>query len=486
MLFNSLEYLLFLPFCFFIYWSIGTKYKNIQNLFILGSSYFFYGYWSWKFLGLLFLSTILDYAYAYGVAKNSPKLSKIFLWLSIINNLGILAIFKYYNFFIDQFSQILFSAGFSIKPLYLSVLLPVGISFYTFHGMSYVFDVYRKKLTPINNFVDYALFVSFFPLLVAGPIERASHLLPQIQKHRTFSYTQSVEGLRLILWGIFKKVVVADLSAHFANEIFNNFSTYNGSALFLGGIFFSLQIYGDFSGYSDIALGSAKLLGFDLLKNFRFPYFSRDLAEFWKRWHISLSSWFRDYLYIPLGGSREGKFKAIRNTFIVFLVSGLWHGSNWTFIFWGLAHAIGFLPLLLTNRSKIHTTDSVAYDSFVPSLKEIFSVFSTFIYVMFCWILFRSEDLQSFIQYIKRIFSSSIFSIPNISLDNSEKLMLIHLTISIFLLFSAEWVSRKTDMSVYFFNKINSNFFRWLFYIIVLLIIIYFKGESVEFIYFSF
>ena len=354
-------------------------------------------------MGLLMLSTALDYAYGFWVASPDRKKAKLFLWLSIINNLGILAVFKYYNFFALQFQEGLELLGLYTNPVLLQVALPVGISFYTFHGMSYVFDIYRGQQKPVRNFVDYAVFVSFFPLLVAGPIERANHLLPQVQKTRTFNYQQALEGCRLILWGLFKKVVIADTLAVFVDQIYQGQAELSSITLLLGAIGFSFQIYGDFSGYSDIALGTAKLFGFELLSNFKFPYFSRDLAEFWRRWHISLSSWFRDYLYIPLGGSKNGKAKAIRNTFIIFLVSGFWHGASWNFIVWGFIHACGFLPLLLLNRNRKYTTDVVAQDRMLPTWKELFQLLSTFTFVTFAWIFFRAETLGEAVRYIQRL-----------------------------------------------------------------------------------
>ncbi len=486
MLFNSLEFLLFLPIVFILYWFVFDKKLNVQNSLILGVSYFFYGWWSWKFMVLLMLSTILDYFYGFSVASSNKKKAELFLWLSVINNLGILAVFKYYNFFIEQFQNVFDLIGLNTNPVLLNIALPVGISFYTFHGMSYVFDIYRGNQKPINSFIDYAVFVSFFPLLVAGPIERANHLLPQVQRRRVFNYDQALVGCRLILWGIFKKVVVADNSAYFANEIFNNYQTYNGSAMLLGVLFFSIQIYGDFSGYSDIALGSAKLLGFDLLINFRFPYFSRDLAEFWKRWHISLSSWFRDYLYIPLGGSREGEIKAVRNTFIIFLVSGFWHGASWNFIAWGFAHACGFLPLLLMQKSKVNTSDSIAQNSILPNFKETFGLITTFIFVMLCWIFFRAPNLPVAFDFFKGIFSYTLFIFPNVKLENADLLKLVHLLVSVLLLFVFEWMSRRTNSSVHFFSKIKLVVMRRLFYIILIFMIFYFKGLPVEFIYFAF
>jgi D-alanyl-lipoteichoic acid acyltransferase DltB (MBOAT superfamily) len=486
LIFNSLEFLIFLPIVFILYWFVFDKKLSLQNGLILVASYFFYGWWSWKFMGLLMLSTILDYKYGFYVASSNRKRAKMFLWLSVINNLGILAIFKYFNFFIEQFQNAFELIGFQTNPIILNIALPVGISFYTFHGMSYVFDIYRGHQKPVSSFIDYAVFVSFFPLLVAGPIERANHLLPQVQQNRKFNYNQALVGCRLILWGIFKKVVVADNSAYFANEIFNNYEIYNGSAMLLGVLFFTIQIYGDFSGYSDIALGTAKLFGFDLLINFRFPYFSRDLAEFWKRWHISLSSWFKDYLYIPLGGSREGKNKAIRNTFIIFLVSGFWHGANWNFIAWGFAHACGFLPLLLLKKSKLNTSDSVAQNSILPSVREAYGLLTTFIFVMFCWIFFRAPNLLVAFEFFKTIFSPGLFSFPNIKLDNADLLKFAHLMLAVFLLVIFEWMSRRTNSSVHFFDKIRISFLRRSLYVILIFMIYYFKGLPVEFIYFAF
>ncbi len=309
MLFNSIEFLIFLPIVFLLYWFVVNKNLNRQNGLILLASYFFYGWWSWKFMGLLMLSTLLDYLYGFCVASTNRKKAKFFLWLSILNNLGILAIFKYYNFFATQVQVAFDSLNIHLQPIFLDVALPIGISFYTFHGMSYVFDIYRGNQKPVSNIISYSVFVSFFPLLVAGPIERANHLLPQILKPRNFNYQIAVNGMRLILWGLFKKIVIADSLAPVVTQIYADYTNYNQLTVLLAIFYFSIQIYCDFSGYSDIALGTAKLFGFELLSNFKFPYFSRDIAEFWRRWHISLSSWFKDYLYIPLGGSIEGRLK---------------------------------------------------------------------------------------------------------------------------------------------------------------------------------
>jgi alginate O-acetyltransferase complex protein AlgI len=326
----------------------------------------------------------------------------------VINNLGILGVFKYYNFFATQFQLGFQALGVHVSPVFLDIALPVGISFYTFHGMSYVFDIFRGKQTPVSNFIEYSVFVSFFPLLVAGPIERASHLLPQVQRRREFNYAQATEGCRLMLWGLFKKVVLADNLANIVDQIYATHATTNGFTLFVGMVAFSFQIYGDFSGYSDIALGTAKLFGFELLTNFKFPYFSRDIAEFWRRWHISLSSWFRDYLYVPLGGSKEGKLKAVRNTFIIFLVSGFWHGASWNFIIWGFLHACGFLPFLLLNLNRKHVTAIVAQDRKLPSLLELGQMCCTFAFVTLAWVFFRAPTLTVAIDYLSEFFSSII------------------------------------------------------------------------------
>jgi len=437
------------------------------------------------FMLLLMASTLLDYIYGFSVASPNRQKAKVFLWLSIINNLGILAIFKYYNFFAEQFKAGFALLGMEINPVLLSIALPVGISFYTFHGMSYVFDIYRGEQKPVKNFVDYAVFVSFFPLLVAGPIERANHLLPQVQKNRLFTYKQALDGCRLILWGLFKKVIIADNISGQVNHIYEHYDTSSAYTLLIGAIGFSFQIYGDFSGYSDIALGSAKLFGFELLSNFKFPYFSRDIAEFWRRWHISLSSWFRDYLYIPLGGSRNGKMQAVRNTFIIFLVSGFWHGASWNFIIWGFIHACGFLPLLLLNRTRKNMSNVVAQEGNFPSLKEWGSMLGTFAFVTVAWIFFRAETLEQAFGYIGRILSDSW--------QNPKQFLAISGGKQIFLLITplilGDWYLRHNERSL---KAPKQAWIRIILYTLISLLTVYFllsnylndKGQ--EFIYFQF
>jgi len=425
-------------------------------------------------MGLLMLSTALDYAYGFWVASPNRKKAKLFLWLSIINNLGILAIFKYYNFFALQFQKGFDLLGLNTNPVLLQVALPIGISFYTFHGMSYVFDIYRGHQKPVRNFVDYAVFVSFFPLLVAGPIERASHLLPQVQKPRYFNYSQAVEGCRLMLWGLFKKVVIADSLAPIVNDIFANYHNLDSSTLVLGMVYFSFQIYGDFSGYSDIALGTAKLFGFELLSNFKFPYFSRDVAEFWRRWHISLSSWFRDYLYIPLGGSKNGKSKAVRNTFIIFLVSGFWHGASWNFITWGFIHACAFIPLLLLNRNRKYLSDVVAQESILPSFKEFYQMIFTFGLVTFAWLFFRMTNLSDAINYLYKI----VIGISSITIP-TYKSFIFYPVILILL----DWINRKHNRTYHFGPP---KFEMFVVIPLMILTLIYHSTNQSEFIYFAF
>ncbi|TKK64938.1 MBOAT family protein [Ilyomonas limi] len=407
MLFNSFDYLLFLPLVFILYWFVFNKNLTLQNLFLLIASYIFYGWWDWRFLLLLILSTCIDYSFGL-VIHRSKNHKKLYLILSIVNNLIILCFFKYYNFFADSAQTLLDTIGFHIEPYILKVALPVGISFYTFHGMSYVFDIYRGNTVPTKKFIDYSVFVCFFPLLVAGPIERATHLLPQVQQKRTFSFEKGKEGIKQILWGLFKKIVIADTCAKFVNEIFDNYHAMPSSMLVLGAVYFAFQIYGDFSGYSDIALGSARLLGFELLINFRYPYFSRDIAEFWRRWHISLSSWFRDYLYFPLGGSRGTLMQTVRNTFIIFLVSGFWHGANWTYIIWGFLHALYFMPLLLAKKNRTHL-DTVGR---IPKVSDVIRILVTFILVTFAWIFFRAPTVSDAFEYISCMFSFKAGGIP--------------------------------------------------------------------------
>ncbi|MFT0714902.1 MBOAT family O-acyltransferase [Flagellimonas lutimaris] len=412
MLFNSLEFFVFLPIVYFAYWFLNKRSLKLQNLLLLIASYVFYGWWDYRFLSLILFSTVVDYFVGLRIA-NAPnqKTQRNYLWVSIICNLGLLGFFKYYNFFVDSFVETFSFFGHHISNVWtLKIILPVGISFYTFQTLSYSLDIYRGKLKAAKDFVSFAAFVSFFPQLVAGPIERASNLMPQISSKRKFNYEQASDGLKLMLWGLVKKVVIADSLAPIVDDIFTNAADYPSSTLVLGAIFFGFQIYGDFSGYSDIAIGTSKLFGIELMSNFKFPYFSRNVAEFWRRWHISLSTWFRDYLYIPLGGSQRGMKTTIRNVFIIFVVSGFWHGANWTFIVWGGLHAMLFVPVLLMGKNRKYVDKPIASESFFPRLNEFFKILLTFILITITWIFFRAQTISEALSYIVHLFSDFTYS----------------------------------------------------------------------------
>ncbi len=480
MLFNSIAFAIFLPIVWLLYWQLGSGRRREQNVLLLTSSYFFYGCWDWRFLFLLIFSTLLDYYTGLKMSDApSDRGRRFWLWLSVIINLGFLGVFKYYNFFAHSFAEAVAPLGWKVDPWTISVILPVGISFYTFHGLSYVLDIYFKRIKAERNFVDYSVFVSFFPLLVAGPIERATHLLPQIKRDRQFDYAKAVDGLRQILWGLFKKIVIADQCAEQANLIFNQPDGHNGSSLALGAVFFAFQIYGDFSGYSDIALGTARLFGIELLRNFAYPYFSRDIAEFWRRWHISLSSWFRDYLYIPLGGSRGGTWMKVRNTLAIFVVSGFWHGANWTFIFWGLLNAIFILPSIVfkTNRDNL---EIVAKGRLLPTFREAVSIAATFCLACFAWIFFRAQTLGDAFHFVRGIFSKSLFEAPDM-LNLPRRLLVL---MALFMV--VEWAGREQPFAIARLGLGAPRPVRLAFYYGLAACLFYFANAGQTFIYFQF
>ena len=490
MLFNSIDFIIFLPVVFWGYWFVVNKSLRLQNLFIVLASYVFYGWWDWRFLSLILFSTVVDYSVGLALSKQEKQsMRRILLCTSIVFNLGFLGFFKYYNFFLDNFINAFTFFGREINASSLNIVLPVGISFYTFQTLSYTIDVYKKKLEPTNDFIAFAAFVGFFPQLVAGPIERATNLLHQFYGKRTFDKGKALDGLNQILWGFFKKIVIADNCARYADLIFNNSADYSGGTLVLGAIFFTFQIYGDFSGYSDIAIGTARLFGFNLMQNFAFPYFSRDIAEFWRRWHISLNTWFRDYLYIPLGGSRVGTGKKIRNIFAIFLVSGFWHGANWTYIVWGAINAILFLPLLLTKRNRKHLND-VAHGKTFPTSREFANMLITFSFTVLAWIFFRAENISHAVSYLGGIFSSSLLIRPSFPGVKGAYYLLV--AILFFLL--VEWHGRDKKYGI---EQLGGNWkkpFRKVIYHIIIYAILYqvitnvmgAGGNAQQFIYFQF
>lgn len=482
MLFNSIEFIVFLPIVFFIYWFVFDRFFSkskhqlrLQNAFLVVASYVFYGWWDWRFLLLIAFTSFCSWGSGLLIGRaESKRRAGSWMWLNIILNLGVLAVFKYYDFFVAEFARLF---HFSTDGLLLRVILPVGISFYTFQALSYSIDVFRCKIKPTNDIVAFFAFISFFPQLVAGPIERATNLLPQFLKKREFDYGFAVDGIRQILWGLFKKMVVADNCAVYVDQVFSTISSQNGSTLLLAAVLFSFQIYGDFSGYSDIAIGTAKLFGVKLMRNFYVPYFSRDIAEFWRKWHISLTTWFRDYVYIPLGGSRVNKAKVVRNTFIIFLVSGLWHGANWTFIAWGAYHAILFLPLILTGRNR-KFTNQVSEGRLLPSWKELGQILLTFFLVVMGWIIFRAESIGVAWDVVKGIFNNSLFSSPMMIVGLKKTLFAMGVLVLV------EWINRKKEHALSIENQ--PLVFRAVSCYALVLAILELGGDSQSFIYFQF
>ena len=511
MLFNSFEFAIFLPIVFLLYWFVFDyamrKCKRQllwQNLFVVVASYIFYGWWDWRFLILIAITTLLSFLSGIGIEyAPTQRGKKAVMIANIIINLGILGIYKYYDFFATQFARLF---GIESDFLLLHLILPVGISFYTFQALSYSIDVYRKQIQPTHDIVAFTAFLSFFPQLVAGPIERATNLLPQFQKKRSFDYATAVDGMRQILWGLFKKIVVADNCATYVDTVFADISNQSSSTLVLAAVLFTFQIYGDFSGYSDIAIGTAKLFGIKLMRNFNVPYFSRDIAEFWRRWHISLTTWFRDYVYIPLGGSRPDtsslspnslfassptaytKCIAVRNTFVIFLLSGFWHGANWTFVLWGAYHALLFVPLLLLNKNRryrdtvatITLPDGTIKTKWLPSLKEAGQMLLTFALAVFGWIIFRATGLKTLSAWVTGIFDSSFFSIPWLM----NRQYYIPLVISILVMLLGEWINRTKEHGLVL--SIKYKWLRLIIYYSLIFAIIANCGQEQSFIYFQF
>ncbi len=506
MLFNSIEFAFFLPIVFLIYWAIGyakindTLKLRLQNAFVVIASYVFYGWWDWRFLLLIAFTSFCSWGSGLLIRHSQPPLKgrrisspKFWMVANIVINLAVLGVFKYYDFFVSEFGQLF---GIDTSNLLLRIILPVGISFYTFQALSYSIDVYRGKIEPTKDIIAFFAFISFFPQLVAGPIERATNLLPQFLTNRRFSYDQATDGMRQILWGLFKKIVVADNCASYVNQVWATYDTQTGSTLLLAAILFTFQIYGDFSGYSDIAIGTAKLFGIKLMRNFNNPYFSRDIAEFWRRWHISLTTWFRDYVYIPLGGSRPDMSRAIarygstskrvehqkkwiivRNTFVIFLLSGFWHGANWTFIAWGIYHALLFLPLILLGKNRKYT-NQVAEGRLLPTWKECLQMLVTFALVVLGWIIFRAETITQAWDYVVHGFSLSILSMPMVITGLKRTLFFI------IILLIVEWLNRHKEHALDIQQV--PVIVRYAIYYIFVLCILEFGGSSQSFIYFQF
>ena len=476
MSFNSFEYLLFLPAVFLLHWFV-FKQRGNRNMLIVVASYMFYAAWDWRCLLLVSFTSLCSY-FSGLLIERWGRWSRAVSVSNIVLNLAVLCFFKYFNFFGESFSLLLNGVGLRVDWVTLDIILPVGISFYTFQALSYTIDVSAGKIKATRDIVAFLAYISFFPQLVAGPIERATNLLPQFLKNRTFDYARAVDGMRLILWGLFKKMLVADNCAMAVNAVFADHESYDGSMLLLGAVLFAFQIYGDFSGYSDIAVGSARLLGVELMQNFKYPYFSRDIAEFWRRWHISLTTWFRDYVYIPLGGSRCGRWLTIRNTFVIFLVSGLWHGANWTYVCWGFYNALLFAVLLLAGKNRRYT-DTVAEGRFLPSPREFFEMLATFALVVIGWVIFRAETIGEAYDYMRRMVTDFNMTVPPLGLK-----ALLYVTV----LLAVEWLQRGKEHGLQFSGDglFSCRAVRWGVYYLLFMLTLLLAGVETDFIYFQF
>jgi len=481
MLFNSFTFMIFLPVVFLLYWFVFRKLRW-QNLLILVASYVFYGWWDWRFLILIVITSASSFASGLLIKRYEGRrtLQRCVSAANIILNLGILGTFKYFNFFVDSLAAVLAAFGIAVDWPTLHIILPVGISFYTFQALSYSIDVYARRLEPTRDVVAFFSFISFFPQLVAGPIERATSLLPQMQRERTFDYATAVDGMRQMLWGFFKKLIIADGCAELVNQQWNGIDGATGAMLLVASLLFTFQIYADFSGYSDIAIGCAKLFGFRLTTNFKVPYFSRNVREFWRRWHITLMNWFTQYVYFPLGGSRRGRSRTIINTLIVFALSGLWHGADWTFVLWGLYHAVLFIPLILLGAAS--HKDTVAHGRLLPSMGECCSMVVTFLLINLGWILFRAPDIASFSAFVSRLFSPSLFTLHGLTMPMAVMLLWCSGLLVV------EWIQREREhvLQIDGYRIFSAPWTRLALYASIVCLIFYFAGKVQTFIYFQF
>ncbi|GAB3650749.1 MBOAT family protein [Echinicola sediminis] len=476
MLTTSLEFGIFLPCVFFLYWFVFHKNLRFQNALLLVASYIFYGWWDWRFLFLIAFSSIVDFTVGNLLNQtDSSRKRKWLLSLSIIVNLGLLGFFKYYNFFVDSFVDTFTLLGQPFTVHRLNIILPVGISFYTLQTLSYTFDVYDGKLKGTKDFLSFFAYVSFFPQLVAGPIERATQLLPQFQRPRVFEYDKAADGMRQILWGLFKKIVVADNLARFTGEVFTNYSDHTGSTLFLGLLMLAVQFYCDFSGYSDIAIGTGRLFGFTLMKNFAFPFFSRNIAELWQRWHISLITWFKDYLVNRFKGFK--KWQVARNIFLIFLITGIWHGANWTYIIWGVLHGLLFMTLVFSKNRKRYKT-VVAKGRIFPTLGEAGLMLKTFLLFAMTGAFFGIQSVTGSVEYTAGLFDLSLFSTPFLPPKRALIGMLI--------MFVVEWFQREKEHGLDMTGLKISSPVKLGSYYLLLYAIFFYGGRSQDFLYFQF
>jgi alginate O-acetyltransferase complex protein AlgI len=495
MFFNSLEFANFIPIVFLLYWGITNKNLKIQNALLLIASYYFYGWWDWRFLLLLIALSLVNYLIGIGIGKNETnRMGKILLITGLVTNLGVLGVFKYYNFFVESFINLVSLTGYNLPVSTTKIILPMGISFYIFLSLSYILDIYKKNLEANRNIVEVLLALSFFPIILAGPIQRPVLLLPQIKTKREFNYDQAVDGLKQFLWGLFVKIVIADNLAVVVDYFFLHYTTFSGSTLLLGAVFYSFQIYADFSGYSDMAIGVGKLLGFKLMRNFAFPYLSRDITEFWKRWHISLTTWFRDYLFLPLSMTvswriHSEKVLFLKSDFFIYIVAssitwfltGLWHGANYTFIIWGMIHGFFLIIYRLQKnpRKKLFKRMGIGNNNLGVVILETGITMGI---VMLAWIFFRAENVGQAIKYISVIFSQSLFTIPYFP-RMARGLTLFFLLIGFVFI---EWFGREQEYAISDLGKNWRRPLRFALYYALVIAIIWFGGKQQQFIYFQF
>jgi alginate O-acetyltransferase complex protein AlgI len=479
MIFNSVTFLVFFTTFFLLYWLLANRNIKLQNILLLIGSYIFYGWADWRFLSLIIAVSLINFCLGRSIEKSSnPKIRQLLLYIGLIQGIGGLAFFKYYNFFVTSINDSFQILSIHINLQTLNLIVPIGISFFTFRTISYLLDISKGKIVAAKDWLVFFNYVSFFPSLLAGPIDKAKLLVPQLEQKRAFDYSKSVDGLRQILWGLFKKVAIADYCAPITDNIFENYQTLHGSALVLGAFLYTFQIYTDFSGYSDMAIGFARLLGFTITKNFAFPLFSQNIAEFWRKWHISLTSWLTEYVFTPLSITFRdlGKFGLILAIVINFTIIGIWHGPNWTYILFGFLHGCYYIPLILKgtmNKKKV-----IAKDKLLPNLNELSNMLMTFTLVMFTFILFRSNSIGHALSYYSKIFNWSLFSLPEVSAVTGILLIII--------LVSIEWIGRDRNYAIENLFNIKRKAYRWSFYLILSLIIFLFQGKQQAFIYFQF
>ena len=495
MIFNSITFGLFLFLVFLIYWLVTKNNLYVQNSFLLLASYVFYGWWDWRLLLLLIFISLFNYSLALLISNNFRNKRNLWFILGIILNLGTLGFFKYFNFFIHSFIDLFSIIGYSLPASSIRIVLPVGISFYIFISLSYLIDIYKNNLKAYTNVVQVLLSLGFFPIILAGPIQRPSNLLPQIDKRRVFNRNLVTDGLRQILWGLFMKVVIADNLAYYVDDIFLNYSTYKGSLLLMGAVLYSIQIYADFSGYSDIAIGIAKLLGFNLTRNFAYPYFSVNIVDFWKKWHISLTSWFRDYVFMPLAFSVSWRIKSekvmfIRSDMVIYIVAsvitwfltGLWHGANYTFLVWGMIHGLVLIIYRwqIKPREKLFKKLNISSKSKTILFAE--SLITLFI-ILIAWVFFRSNTVSDAVSYISVIFSKSLLSIPDFHFSRKIFLVILILTL---ICISIEWYGRNGQYGISWVDSKVPIIIRWSIYYAFIVVIFFFAGAGHKFIYFQF